>query len=641
MARKTSVAMGGGSGMNEYGKGESKGRSAIKPELNASPLLDALNFPACILGLRGDVLYANRWFKQFFIENGNAVSLDLSHPFSPEYRKRMALAYTRALKGEERQCFAVMKTSDVKKMPVEIYLFPMHQDEEIVSILCFIKPVGDDRLASFDQSTSALMDSEENAHIRSIFDFSPFPIVRIARNGNVLNGSASIETLFGYLPEEFMKSRTTLFKSMSLYDFERMRKALADIFDGNVNFKRLGEIRVVTKEKEERWVNATIYPIVVNREVEAVDVILEDITRLRMLENRLSVMSKVQIIGDLTKGILHSFNNMINIIMSRTQLLLQMAEREIVTEGLKVIERTAFDTAKQIRRVESFIGEGEALGNPQEEDLIDLIEDAIEFAKIHFKVEQKEKKRVVRIERRYFSLINVKTDTRMLREIIVSMIFKVSTFLGEEGTINVLLRDNGAISLTVLAKREPEIREDLGALGSLVFSEIDVRRIAEKLKIKIIEEESITSYSVKAVLPQGIVISKNGKGQSSIEYRLRDHDIIIVEDEVTLKQILYELFDSMGNRVFVCESGDEALAEFKKNSYDIVIADYGIKGITGLELLVRVKEINDQVLTVLLSGWMLGDLRSYKNVIDLYLPKPYKLDVLIREISKIDQARQR
>ncbi len=327
--------------------------------------------------------------------------------------------------------------------------------------------------------------------------------------------------------------------------------------------------------------------------------------------------------------------------MSRTQLLLQMAEREIVTEGLKVIERTAFDTAKQIRRVESFIGEGEALGNPQEEDLIDLIEDAIEFAKIHFKVEQKEKKRVVRIERRYFSLINVRTDTRMLREIIVSMIFKVSTFLGQEGTINVLLRDNGAISLTVLAKREPEVREDIGALGSLVFSEIDVRRIAEKLKIKIIEEESITSYSIKAVLPQGIVISKNGKGQGSIEYRLRDHDIIIVEDEATLKQILYELFDSMGNRVFVCESGDEALAEFKKNSYDIVIADYGIKGITGLELLVRVKEINDQVLTVLLSGWMLGDLRSYKNVIDLYLPKPYKLDVLIREISKIEQARQR
>lgn len=632
---------GGGSGMNEFDTGESAGGGALQLEASAYPLLDALNFPACVLGLHGDLLYANRRFTQLLSENGSSISLDLSHPFFPEYRKRIAIAYTRALKGDERQCFAVMKTSDGRKMPVEIYLFPIRREEEIISILSFIKPVGDDRLASFDQPTSALMDSEEDAHIRSIFDFSPFPIVRIARNGNVLKGSASIETLFGYLPEEFIKSRTTLFKSMSLYDFERMRKAFADIFDGSVNFKRLGEIKVITKNKEERWVNATIYPIVVNREVEAVDVILEDITRLRQLENRLSVMSKVQIIGDLTKGILHSFSNMINIIMSRTQLLLQMAEREIVLDGLKVIERTAFDTARQIRRVESFIGEGESLRDSQEEDLIDLVEDAIEFAKIHFKVEQKEKKRIVGIERRYFSLVNVRTDTRMLREILVSMIFKVSTFIGKEGTINVLLRDNGAVSLTVLAKREADQHGDREPPGSAVFSEIDIRRIAEKLKIKIIEEESISSYSIKAVLPQGIVINKNGKVQGSAEYRLRDRDIIIVEDEATLRQILFELFDSMGNRVFVCDNGDEALAEFRKNPCDIVIADYGIKGITGLELLVRVKEINDRVLTVLLSGWTLGDLRSYKNVIDLYLPKPYKLDVLIREISKIEQAARR
>ncbi len=38
---------------------------------------------------------------------------------------------------------------------------------------------------------------------------------------------------------------------------------------------------------------------------------------------------------------------------------------------------------------------------------------------------------------------------------------------------------------------------------------------------------------------------------------------------------------------------------------------------------------------MLLSGWMLNNLDAYKNVIDLFLPKPFKLDSLITEISKL------
>jgi two-component SAPR family response regulator len=132
---------------------------------------------------------------------------------------------------------------------------------------------------------------------------------------------------------------------------------------------------------------------------------------------------------------------------------------------------------------------------------------------------------------------------------------------------------------------------------------------------------------------------KGKKEPDAAEYRLRDHDIIIVEDEKTLQEILFELFDSMGNRVFVCDNGEDALLEFKKGGYDVIVTDYGIKGITGIELATRAKEIDERVVTVLLSGWMLSDLKSYKNVVDVFLPKPFKLDDLIKEISKTIQAR--
>ncbi len=626
--------------MNDFPMKNSTGEDTASPVPSSFDLLNSLNNPACIVGLHGDVLYANGPFKRLFEDGSGDMGLDLSHPFFPEYRRRIALAYIRALKGSERQCFVVMRSSDGKRFPVEIYLFPLFEDNAVASILAFLRPVSDDRLASFDQPTAALLDQEGERRETSIMEFSPFPIIRIDRTGAVIDGSASLETFFGYSLEDFQRKRNTLFRSVSLYDFERIRKAMADIYAGTAAFKRLGEIKILVKDRQVRWVNAVLYPATTDREVWAVDVILEDISRIKELEHKLGLMNRIQIVGDLTKGILHSFNNLISVIVSRTQLLLQITEKDMVMEGLKVIDKTAGDIVKQIRRVEDFIGEGEGLKGYEVEDLIDVVEDAIEFAKLHFKVENKEKKRSVKIERRYFCLVDVKADIRILREIFISMIFKVSSGLKKEGTINILLKEDGAVTLTVMMKKGEEAgpeRDDF--FSSAVFSDIDIRRIAERLNIRIFEEESPNSFAIRAVLPASMVVMKGKKEPDTVEYRLRDHDIIIVEDEKTLQEILFELFDSMGNRVFVCDNGEDALLEFKKGGYDVIVTDYGIKGITGIELATRAKEIDERVVTVLLSGWMLSDLKSYKNVVDVFLPKPFKLDDLIKEISKTIQAR--
>ena len=118
-------------------------------------------------------------------------------------------------------------------------------------------------------------------------------------------------------------------------------------------------------------------------------------------------------------------------------------------------------------------------------------------------------------------------------------------------------------------------------------------------------------------------------------------DIIIVEDEEALQKILFELFDKMGNRVFICENGNEALKEFRSKHYDLVLTDYGIAGITGIELAARIKEINEDTITILLSGWMLENVNDYKNVIDLFIPKPFKLDDLLKNVSSVFKEKKK
>ncbi|HON79032.1 MAG TPA: response regulator [Spirochaetota bacterium] len=607
------------------------GEGVNSPAVSPYKVFDALSFPVCVVGTDGEIFDKNSSFIELLESENSTVRLDLEHPFFPEYRRRIAVSYLRALRGQDKHCFAVLRTTAGERLPVEIYLYPMKSGESVASILVFLKIV-DNRILSFDKSTS-LMIEESAGNNLPIYEFSPFPIIRINREGEILYASPSLENLTGYGVQDIQKKQKLLYKMVSHYSFEKIKRAILYIQHGRVTFKRIAEIKLTTKNDEEKWVNLTIYPIIRQKEVVAVELIVEDISKIKRLENRISLLSRIQLIGDITKGLLHSFNNIINIIMSRSQLLLQITEKEAVLDGIRVIEKTAVEGVKQVRRIEDFIGEGERLQENEQENLINILEDAIEFAKIQFKVEEKEKRRFIKIEKKYYSRIVVHTNIRLLRELLVAIIFRVANIITRDGVLSIVFKDNGAPALKVTVKKTGE-GEDAAKRDGF-YNAIDLRRIAENINMKIIEEESAEEYSIQTVIPSSMIVDKDKVEAEDNTVKVRDLDVMIVEDEKELQDILNELFNKMGNRVAVFANGEDALAEFKEKQYDILITDYQVQGITGLELSARIKEINEDTLTVLLSGWMLNDLKAYKNVVDVYYPKPFKLDDLITGISKL------
>ena len=601
-------------------------------------VFDSLKFPVCVIGVDGQIISRNREFVRLFESADSNIRLDWGHPFFPEYRRRIAVSYLRALKGQERHCFAVMKTASEERIPVEIYLFPFYVNGSVSSILAFLKIV-DNRDISFDKSTTLM--AEENIYNASpVYEFSPSPIIRMNPEGEFLYASPSLESFLGYNHNELVKNPKILIKSVSHYDLQKIRKAYQEIIGGQAGFKRLGDIRVTARGDTERWMNAVLYPIMSNGDVAAIEMFIEDITRIKRLEQKVSLMSRIRVLGDITKGILHSFNNMINVVLSRTQLLLQITEKESVLEGLRMIERTATDGVKQVKRISDFIGGGDKLEEIDEEALIDLIEDAAEFARIQFKVDENERRRFITVEKTYYAKASIRTDIRLMRELMLSIIFKVSQFIRREGTLSIVLRYNGSPCVTVSAvKAGAPAAAEVEDVESM-FNEVDVRLMAERMNVKIIEEESRESYTIQAVLPASMVVEVR-KEQEDSTIKVRGLDVMIVEDQAELKEILFELFNNMGNRVSVFENGSEALAEFREKRFDLLVADYGIAGITGLELAARAKEMDESIVTVLLSGWMLKDLKAYKNVVDAFYSKPFKLDTLIKGVAKLLNARKK
>jgi len=171
------------------------------------------------------------------------------------------------------------------------------------------------------------------------------------------------------------------------------------------------------------------------------------------------------------------------------------------------------------------------------------------------------------------------------------------------------------------------------------LSPSEIRNAAEKLNLRILEEESVEAYSIRIILPHKIVIERNGSQGGERDYVVEDRNIMIVEDERALQLILGNLFERMGNNVFITDNGTDAFDEFKKKNYDIVITDYDVSGMTGIELAARIKEVSEDTLIILLSGWSIGDFKRYNSFIDLFMAKPFNIEDLIKGITSSAAAR--
>lgn len=585
-----------------------------------------LGVPSCIINQHGELIYKNDHYSGLFNASADNITLDDENEFFNEYRRRLAVSYNKAMEGHSSKAFVVIRTSDGEKIPVELYLYPMNFAENESGILMMLNRV-DDRVVSFDRKLYT------GGQSLPMYDFSPFPILAINDNLQILKASSSALHLIGANKEQLENQPDLFFSLFSSYYAERIKTAISDITCQRKSFVRMNDIKMRINDDNEYYANIIIYPFSHNQGEHSVELLIEETTRIKNLENKLSQMNKIRIFSDMTKGLLHSFNNIINVIINRTQMLQQLTEKRNINEGLTAINDSALEAATQIRRIQEFINP-EMEGSESSIDIIELIRDAIEFASIHFKVENKEKGRNISISKQYFTKAALTGNMKILREIVVSMIFRMASAIKQEGTVEIVLKREEDLILSV-SVAEKYLDEEKNTKMENYIPEVELRRISDKINIRILEEDSTEGISYKAIIPAKMIKEEQVQKKEKSSPKIRDCDILIVEDEPALNEILYEVFDFMGNRVVIHENAESALEDLKTHTFDIVVADYGLAGMTGIELLAKVRELNEKSINVLLSGWVLENISMYGNSIDLFLQKPFQLDTMLKKIGSI------
>src|SRR3990172_9478371 len=108
--------------------------------------------------------------------------------------------------------------------------------------------------------------------------------------------------------------------------------------------------------------------------------------------------------------------------------------------------------------------------------------------------------------------------------------------------------------------------------------------------------------------------------------------ILAVDDEPFVLESVALLLDSFGYNVVACDHPGEALAKLQSNRFDIVLTDINMPGMSGIELLGKIRSFNTEIPVILMTAYADLDVAidAIKNGAFDFLLKPFKSQYLVQ-----------
>jgi len=380
------------------------------------------------------------------------------------------------------------------------------------------------------------------------------------------------------------------------------------------------------------------------------------------MREQFSQMEKLSALGELASGVAHDFNNTLAGILGRAQLLQRTDDPEKIKRGLDIIIKTADDGAKTVKRIQDFARQRRD-HNFELVSIDQISMDASEITRPRWKNCAEALNIHITLELEIGSNAMVMGDDSELREVLVNMVFNAIDAMPEGGTLTLSTHTEGdSVIVKVIdtgVGMYPEVRSRIfdpffttkgkAGLGlGLAVSFGIIRRHSGNIEVesqygsgtefritlplaKIVEKSVNQSEGAPVVLPE--------EASPIIEQQLPMR-LLVVDDEVFVRELLRDILDGENCDVCVAESGSEALALFKETKFDGVFTDVGMPGMSGWELAREIRQINKKIPIAVITGWgeAVGSHEQKEAGVDWIVAKPFTADritELVRDINRL------
>ncbi len=130
---------------------------------------------------------------------------------------------------------------------------------------------------------------------------------------------------------------------------------------------------------------------------------------------------------------------------------------------------------------------------------------------------------------------------------------------------------------------------------------------------------------------------------SSIESMEAPTHILFVDDEPLLQNLFERLFTRNGMNVTCCSSALKAIEQLKEQEFDLVVTDFMMPDMDGVELLAHVREHypTTRVIMITAHANVQHAVRTMQNGAIDYIPKPFSTAELLDRVQKVLANRDR
>jgi signal transduction histidine kinase/ActR/RegA family two-component response regulator len=378
------------------------------------------------------------------------------------------------------------------------------------------------------------------------------------------------------------------------------------------------------------------------------------------IREQFSQMEKLSALGELASGVAHDFNNTLAGILGRAQLILRTDDPEKIQRGLNIIIKTAEDGAKTVKRIQDFARQRR--DHDFEPVSIDqILFDVSEITRPRWKDRAEAANVQITLDLQIHSKSKVMGDESELREVLVNMVFNAVDAMPDGGSLTLAAEEvDGSVVVSVGdtgTGMPPEVKSRIfdpffttkGKAGmglGLAVSFGIIRRHEGSVEV---ESEVGGGTKFKISLPKADIIEEpvvveaeiarlaieSSITSSSHSFNGPQPKILVVDDEEPVRELLRDLLESEGFRVYLAPGGREALSLFAVQQFDGIFTDVGMPGMSGWELAHAIRQNNESIPIAVITGWgeAVGSDEQKQARVDWVVTKPFRAE----RISELGQ----